>query len=98
MRKIIVLRKKGIFSIILAQTIDRMCKIILECKRKKEVRKMCKYAKNDIFKVSTQKQVQIIAEVLKSKGSSSPASKSTPKFNAHLWKKNTNVTNPISNG
>jgi len=63
---------------------------------KGRVDKMCKYARNDMFKVSTPQQMKIIMEVLKSETSNVRVDVDKPKFNAALWNKNTNDTNTIS--
>ena len=54
---------------------------------------MCKYARNDMFKVSTPQQMKIISEVLKSESSDVRVAVSKPKFDAALWTRNTNDTN-----
>lgn len=56
---------------------------------------MCKYARNDIFRVSTPRQKQIIKEVLSKKTSSARVEVSKPKFNASLWTKDTKDGNTI---
>lgn len=61
-----------------------------------ENKEMCKYARNDIFRVSTPQQNQIIKEVLSKNTPSVRIEVSKPKFNASLWAKDTNDGNTIT--
>ena len=56
---------------------------------------MCKYARNDMFEVKTQKQADIIAKVLKSNNTNARIEVNKPKYNATVWGKQTNDNNTI---
>lgn len=60
---------------------------------------MSKYARPDMFKVSTPQQMKIVTKVLRAK---STAARITiverPQFNAALWIKSTNDTNSVFKG